>query len=72
MTSYTEQSFFEERISLVPEGKGCANILMCVAVSSNTVFALKVSPFQMELVPSDKRASELVRGGTLPRHHHHY
>ena len=47
MTGDTEQSFLEDRISFVPEGKGCANILMGVAVSCKTVFALQVSYGEM-------------------------
>lgn len=40
MTCDTKQTFFEDRVFLVPKGKGGTDILMGVAVSGKAVFAL--------------------------------
>jgi hypothetical protein len=36
----TEQSFLEDAVFSVPEGKGSADVLMGVTVSTDAVFAL--------------------------------
>jgi len=41
MAGDTEQSFLEDRVFFVPEGKARADVLMSVAVSANAIFALK-------------------------------
>jgi hypothetical protein len=41
MTCNTEKSFFEDGILLVPEGETGADVLMRIAVSANTVLALR-------------------------------
>jgi hypothetical protein len=69
----TEQSFLEDWIFFVPEGKGCADVLMSVAVSAETIFALQNQCCGGWDVPSDKPWSAHGREGTQTKHRHsHY
>jgi hypothetical protein len=40
MASESKQSFFEDFVFFVPEGECCADVLMSIAESSDTIFAL--------------------------------
>jgi hypothetical protein len=55
MTCDTEQSFLEDLVFFVPEGKACADVLMGVAESANAVFTLYLSVWsKMREIPSGR------------------